>query len=50
MLLVRQRHSASDRVASDAVSAMIDAEDWTLEEVTDDLQGIPRTLTLMRFR
>jgi release factor glutamine methyltransferase len=32
----------------DAISRMIDASDWQLAEVTNDLQGIPRTLTIRR--
>ncbi len=32
----------------DPISRMIDANDWQLAEVTNDLQGIPRTLTMRR--
>jgi release factor glutamine methyltransferase len=34
----------------DAISRMIDANDWQLSEVTNDLQGIPRTLTIRRIK
>jgi release factor glutamine methyltransferase len=32
----------------DSIRSLIDPGGWTLEEVTDDLQGIPRTLTLRK--
>ena len=32
----------------DAISQMIDASGWQLTEVTNDLQGIPRTLTIRK--
>jgi release factor glutamine methyltransferase len=33
----------------DAIQQMIDPKLWRLEEVTNDLQGIPRTLTIRRI-
>jgi release factor glutamine methyltransferase len=33
----------------DAITKMIDPKLWQLEEVTNDLQGIPRTLTIRRI-
>jgi release factor glutamine methyltransferase len=33
----------------DAITVMIDARQWQLEAVTNDLQGIPRTLTIRRI-
>jgi len=32
----------------DAISQLIDANDWQLAEITNDLQGIPRSLTIRR--
>ena len=34
----------------DAVRKMIDPQVWALDEVIDDLQGIPRTLTIRKVK
>ncbi|MEW6211814.1 MAG: peptide chain release factor N(5)-glutamine methyltransferase, partial [Acidobacteriota bacterium] len=34
----------------DAIREMIDTDEWSLVEVTNDLQGIPRTLTIRKVK